>query len=260
VHQLREHYAESLVDATRSVSGDRVDIKTKGVESFSLTLEQEPKRVIIDGQSVAPNAVYALRNGKWTSMPHITPKRGDLTKHHGIQGPVDDAFLDSVIFVAPSGTPMVGSTGAFLEKARIRAAGDWKRFFRGEMPTVTDKELTAKHIADSHIVVWGDPQSNSILGKVIGKLPIKWDKRGLAVNGRLYGPTEAYPVLVYPNPLNPKKYIVINSGYTWYEHSAGSNALHTPKLPDWGVIRLADGPQQVLDAGFFDEHWQVRKA
>jgi hypothetical protein len=95
---------------------------------------------------------------------------------------------------------------------------------------------------------------------VIGKLPIKWDKRGLAVNGRLYGPTEAYPVLVYPNPLNPKKYIVINSGYTWYEHSAGSNALHTPKLPDWGVIRLADGPQQVLDAGFFDEYWQVRKA
>jgi len=36
--------------------------------------------------------------------------------------------------------------------------------------------------------------------------------------------------------------------------------LHTPKLPDWGVIRLADGPQQVLDAGFFDEYWQVRKA
>ena len=172
---------------------------------------------------------------------------------------MDDAFLDSVIFVAPSGTPLVGSTGAFLEKARQRAATDWKRFFRGELPTVTDKDLTGKQLAESHIVVWGDPQSNSILGKVIGKLPIKWDKRGLSVNGRLYGPTEAYPVLVYPNPLNPDKYIVLNSGYTWYEHSAGSNALHTPKLPDWGVIRLSDGPQQVLDAGFFDESWQLKK-
>ena len=260
IHRLKEHYAESLVDATRSASGDRVDVKTKGVESFSLTLDPAPKRVTIDGQTVTSGAIYVNQNGKWMTAAHLRAKRGELVKHHGVQGPVDDAFLDSVIFVSPSGTPMVGSTGAFLEKARVRAAGDWKRFFRGEMPTVADRDLTAKQIAESHIVVWGDPQSNSVLGKVIGKLPIKWDKRGLSVNGRLYGPTEAYPVIVYPNPLNPEKYIVLNSGYTWYEHSAGSNALHTPKLPDWGVVRVADGPQQVLDAGFFDESWQLRKA
>jgi len=70
------------------------------------------------------------------------------------------------------------------------------------------------------------------------------------------------PVLIYPNPLNPKRYVVINGGFTFAEFGSASNAQQTPKLPDWAIVdigvpresRLASG---IADAGFFNERWEL---
>ena len=40
------------------------------------------------------------------------------------------------------------------------------------------------------------------------------------------------PILIYPNPLNPKKYVVLNSGFTFREFDYLNNARQIPKLPD----------------------------
>ena len=70
------------------------------------------------------------------------------------------------------------------------------------------------------------------------------------------------PVLVFPNPLNPKRYVVINSGFTF--HDPSSNARQSPKLPDWAVVDITKPgtralPLSVKAQGFFDESWKVRK-
>jgi len=64
--------------------------------------------------------------------------------------------------------------------------------------------------------------------------------------------------MIYPNPLNPKKYIVLNTGFTFSEFGGQSNATQVPKLPDYAILdmsvpdssRPAEG---VLLAGFFDD-------
>ncbi|MCA9088084.1 MAG: hypothetical protein KDA90_05540, partial [Planctomycetaceae bacterium] len=73
------------------------------------------------------------------------------------------------------------------------------------------------------------------------------------------------PVLIYPNPLNPQKYVVLNSGFTYREYDYLNNARQTPKLPDWAVIDLSVPPNsrwpgKVVGANFFDERWQVKAA
>ena len=70
------------------------------------------------------------------------------------------------------------------------------------------------------------------------------------------------PVLIYPNPLNPKHYIVINSGFTFREFDYQNNARQTPKLPDWAIVDIsmpvsAQKPGGITDAGFFDEEWKL---
>lgn len=70
------------------------------------------------------------------------------------------------------------------------------------------------------------------------------------------------PVLIYPNPLNPRKYVVLNSGFTFREADYLSNARQTPKLPDWAVIDTtvppsAHAPGGIADAGFFGEQWEL---
>ena len=68
------------------------------------------------------------------------------------------------------------------------------------------------------------------------------------------------PVLIYPNPLNPKRYVVLNSGFTFREYDYLNNARQVPKLPDFAVVdirsrRSRRAPGGIVDAGFFDETW-----
>ncbi|MDF2441412.1 MAG: hypothetical protein JWN98_2396, partial [Abditibacteriota bacterium] len=63
------------------------------------------------------------------------------------------------------------------------------------------------------------------------------------------------------NPLNPQRYVVLNSGIDFRSDGYGNNALQTPKLPDWSVIDLREpaGPRwpgRVANAGFFNEDWK----
>ena len=69
------------------------------------------------------------------------------------------------------------------------------------------------------------------------------------------------PILIYPNPLNPARYVVLNSGFTYRDYDYLNNARQVPKLPDWAIIDLRTPPNarwtgKVADAGFFDESWQ----
>lgn len=68
--------------------------------------------------------------------------------------------------------------------------------------------------------------------------------------------------MIYPNPLNPKRYVVLNSGFTFRELDYLNNARQTPKLPDYAVIDVnvpadARHPGSVVDAGFFGERWEL---
>jgi hypothetical protein len=70
------------------------------------------------------------------------------------------------------------------------------------------------------------------------------------------------PVLIYPNPLNPKRYVVLNSSFTFREYDYLNNARQVPKLPDFAVIDVnvppsPRAPGRVVTADFFDEQWQL---
>jgi hypothetical protein len=73
------------------------------------------------------------------------------------------------------------------------------------------------------------------------------------------------PVLIYPNPKNPLRYVVLNSGFTYREFAYLNNARQVPKLPDWAVIDVRTPasslwPGQVVAADFFDEKWRLKSA
>jgi hypothetical protein len=74
---------------------------------------------------------------------------------------------------------------------------------------------------------------------------------------------EHIPVLIYPNPLSPKRYIVINSGSTLSAADfEGTNALQYSRLGDYAVMKLIKQPDGgvsnvVAIAGIFDESWRL---
>ena len=200
-------------------------------------------------------------DGKWRAVDSADD--GTLRKRHGLQGPIDDAFMDSFLMVRPTGQPLNEKVGAWAQKEMAHAVGHWRKQFRGEARVKSDDAVTEGDIAEHNLVLWGDPQSNKVLARVAGQLPVRWDAREVRLGGETFPAEHHVPVLVYPNPLNPKRYVVLNSGFTFREYDYLNNARQVPKLPDYAVIdattpMTSRGPGQVVAAGFFDEKWKLK--
>jgi pimeloyl-ACP methyl ester carboxylesterase len=186
-----------------------------------------------------------------------------LHKRPGLQGPIDDAFMDSFLFVKPSGQARHPAVQAWVDAEFARAVREWRKQMRGDVRIKADTEVTADDIARHNLVLWGDPQSNATLATVLPKLPLEWTDRAILIGQQSFDAAGHVPALIYPNPLNPQRYVVLNSGLTYREYDYLNNARQTPKLPDWAIFDLSEppGPRwagKVGAADFFDERWDVR--
>jgi hypothetical protein len=150
-------------------------------------------------------------------------------------------------------------TAAQLDQALL----DWEMQFRGKPKVVEDIDLSANEIESNNLILWGDFKSNSIIAKIMNQLPLIWNHESIKL-GQTKAPSNTHiPILIYPNPLNQRKYIVLNSGFTFSRFGHMSNATQTPKLPDWALADMfkpynAGNSECIKAAGFFDEQWQPK--
>jgi len=161
----------------------------------------------------------------------------------------------------PTGKPLHPELGVWVESELTSARTLWRDVFRGDAPVKADREVTEADIADRNLILWGDPSSNAVLARLIARLPVTWDAKSLTFQGQTYDAKTHAPILVFPNPLNLRRYIVLNSGITFRTEGYGNNALQTAKLPDWAIIDLRTPPDprwpgKVVEAGFFNETWK----
>jgi len=260
VDGMDKHWERARVEAARTPAGD-VTLTTTNVDALTLTLpDADRKSVTIDGQKLGGAHFMKNDKGKWST------RRGGFKpgerKIHGLQGPIDDAFMDRFVMVKPTGKAMSDATGAWTQTEMAHAIDFWRAVFRGDAPTVNDSAVTTEQIANANLVLWGDPSSNAVLARIANKLPVRWDKDGTVHAGGKTWPAGTVPILIYPNPLNPAHYVVLNSGITFRESALPNNSYETAKLPDWAMIDPsqpadADTPGKVLAAGFFDEGWKM---
>ncbi len=261
VDALGEHWKRARVEAY--YGKDLTTVTTENVTA--LTLTRPTAEVRIDKQVVRPapdsDSIHFVRTrGSWWQLGR--PAAG-LAKAHGQQGPIDDAFMDKFVFVRPTGTPLNEKVGAWAKAEFDRAATMWRQVFRGDAPVKDADKITPDDIATCNLVLWGDPQSNPLIARVIDKLPVKWSAAGVAMGAKTFAADTHVPVLIYPNPLNPAKYVVLNSGFTFREYDLLNNARQTPKLPDWAVIDVTTPPSsrwpgKVVAADFFGERWELK--
>ncbi len=288
---LERHWERAEISAEIADEGTiRATTKNVAALTFDMQASAVPldkthaPRVVLDGQELVGPPVkapwvahFAKADGKWaavakvwdiTDRPIAARTNGAAApgyrKQHNLQGPIDDAFMESFVFVRPTGKPLNATVGAWVKSEIDRAVPQWRTVFRGDARVVDDTAVTPEMVANSNLVLWGDPSSNKVLAGILGRLPIKWDATTLAL-GKLSVPAASHaPVLIFPNPLNPRRYVVLNSSFTFRQGSNASNATQTAKLPDWAIIDLRTPPSDkapggVVDAGFYGENWEVAR-
>jgi pimeloyl-ACP methyl ester carboxylesterase len=280
VDALTEHWEEGRIEAVlENESG--LAIETKGVEAFSLHFDSgtcpldllKAPVVKLDGQMVEASRVVSDRswnvyfrktNGTWKASASPIPTNHSLSKTHRLQGPIDDAFTGSFVILSPDSEGSNPSVSEWTTTEQAHAIEHWRKQFRGDARVKNAKDISDEDMAQHHLVLWGAPDSNSMIGKLMSDLPATWTREKLMIGDRTFDAAHHTLALIYPNPLNPERYIVLNSGFTYREYDYLNNARQTPKLPDWAVIDLREPassryPGKIVAAGFFDENWQLKE-
>jgi hypothetical protein len=272
VQGLEQHWTPATV--TAEVQDSAINVSTKNINRlrFAFPPGQWPGdarnqvQVTIDGTTLSGPLVSSDRSwqwelsrdeGKWKPASPLQNTR----KRPGLQGPIDDAFMSAFLFVLPTGSSDDPIVQNWVIRESKHARTHWRKHFRGDIQQTEDRDLTAKDISAYNVILFGDPTSNSILKRIESKLPVEWKQKEIIIGNQSVPRRGHVPVMIFPNPLNPDRYVVINSGFTFREYDYLNNARQTPKLPDWGLIDIRRGatsqfPGEVKAAGFFDENWK----
>jgi pimeloyl-ACP methyl ester carboxylesterase len=258
---LAKHYERAEIDAQRSADRTSYTIKTKNLARLVLRETDNAHQINIDGQAlkVSPSSqiilssngsTWSVAGGEWSG----------LHKTHALQGPIDDAFLDPFLLVRPTGKPWNEQVNQQALRAMSHFDFMWGKFFRGHPFVKDDKEVTAADFAKYHIVLFGDPGSNKWIAALNGKLPFSWTPQNVTLAGKSYPAAENYPAMIYPNPLNPAKYVVINTGLTIDDRGYNGD-YGTPMWGDWAIVKFTSGAPapELVTGGLFDEQWRLAK-
>jgi hypothetical protein len=275
VGALIKHYERADVDAQRSADGRRLEITTRNVAQLILPGRVLGKSLQVDGKtiSIPPTARKASaeltldrQQNAWTvrSASRVAADAKSLRKIHGLQGPIDDAFADSFLCVRPTGEPRQKLAHDYAEATLDTFNREFSKWMRADARVKDDTKVTPADIANHHLILFGDPGSNKILGQIINRLPIQWTDKQITVGSKTYPAADHTLVMIYPNPLNPRRYVVLNSGHTFHEREfRGTNALLFPRMGDYAVLRLAKDKSAlepaIEEAGLFGDHWELTK-
>lgn len=184
-----------------------------------------------------------------------------VVKTPRIEGPVAD--LQTTPFAVVIGTsspdPMMRR---LCRKYAESAAGDWQRRQHTTPRVFADSEITDEDMRKYSLILFGGPDENIATKKLIGDLPLRISSDEIVVDGRAFPAPDAALKMVYPNPLNPERYVSVIAATS---PKGMCFADHLPDSLDFciGDGRIPDGeagrPEEKLFvvSGSFGHAWRL---
>jgi len=260
---------------------DIVEVTANGLVQFTLFLTPELVKVPEVSVVVNGESVYAGPTEKITVSASMdesgsiigwstedTLPRG-LRKTAQIEGPIGHAYRSKFLLVR--GTTSKDDIPRNRAEAESFAA-DWNLRNHANISPVEDTSITDDDIATSNLILFGTADSNSIIVAINDSLPIRiWRNRIVAgANEYVGGNYGLY--MIFPNPLNPERYVVISHGDIpgWVATDVRWLGILWPDYVvfDMNVVPRQAGedpyggqtayhPDAWVEAGFFDQYWRL---
>ncbi len=275
IEEIESVYEPSFVEAEVNEDDDVV-ISTTNVQVLRL-VRDVAKDAIIDGtvlpcrtaaEGLLPDVFFERANEEWQVLQYEDSLSFDdnveRRKRHGLQGPIDDAFMNSFVCVRGTGQPWNETSNRWAHWTLDRFVQEFARWMRGDVRIIDDIALDNATIASSNLVLFGDPGSNSVLKKILPKLPVDWTAERIHIGNQEWPADRHGLSLIFLNPLNPSKYVVVNSGHTFHEKDfRSSNAWLFPRLGDIAVQKIKENKSGGFDevtswSDVFDADWKLK--
>ena len=245
---------------------------TKNVTSFSLSPDTKVAGYEIDGQKLTSGRTFLKdAQGGWRTQSNKESKESTVwLKQAGQSGPIEEPLKRPFLVVLPEGDSASPEITAWVNAESQHFLTRWRSLMRGDVRVKKAAAVTPDDMQRYTLVLWGDAASNPLVAKVLQagstkKLPFSWTLEKLVLGSHSVDGRTHVPVMIRPNPLEPRGSVILNSGLTFREAHDRTNSLQNPKLPDWAILDITQAPNaesagKVVAADFFDEFWQVKVA
>jgi hypothetical protein len=243
IDRLTQHNADSMV--TASHKGDALAVTTSNIDALTLRIGDSPAKgksvsLVVDGREVSKDALpdvvhLSKQSGQWQIGEW---KSEGLTKRHGMQGPLGDAFNSKFLAVYGDGDRDL----AIAELDAIRNPPG-PLDVHGDFPMKPAPKVTKEDIASSNLILFGSAKTNAVLKRIA-----KWLPSALLKESTIF---------VYPNPESPSHYVVVWNGKLLSAPDPGLHAgwvMPLNLLPDY--VEVKDG--RVAKGGHFDSDWKLQ--
>lgn len=166
-------------------------------------------------------------------------------------------------------TPYAIVVGTLSKDARMNkfcqlraesARDEWETWQHVKPRYFLDTEITNDQISKYSLILFGGPDENLVTRKLVEQIPLKIESDSMTIGGRNFPAQNAGVSMVYPNPLNPERYVVINAS------NSPDAMFFINRLPgrfDYAIaetkaIGNSDIPFEkgCVVAGCFDYNWQ----
>jgi hypothetical protein len=201
------------------------------------------------------------RDGEHWRVSNPDQASSGLHKRAGIAGPITDAYYGRLFHVYGTVNP---AHSAELRKQAERGARGWPLWlWRVDQPVLADTEVSDEILRDNNLVLYATPGSHTLLSRIEAQLPIRVEADAVVVGSQRYTDKGVGTKFIYPNPLNPKRYVIVLAAPSLDAVKAGYNLPDF--LPDYVVYDAKTTrarPRLLFPAappalGYFDQAWQL---
>ncbi len=239
IERMVEPWLAARIDA-RVGDDNRIEVRAWNVAAYRLRLSEklvDPKRPLTVVTNAKPS--YAGPFHKELLVEVVKLPRSRFVKSAGMPGGVAAQIERSTYQTKPAGGLRIpGRRWMWLrptggdERARKLLAG-WAPEHAKDDSAVTEGDIAA-----CNLFVFGGPHVNRFAARIAGSLPVKLGPGRFAVGRRVYDQPTNCLKLIHPNPLNPRKYVIL---YAFNDAAAfAANGFFGTKAESSWKFRLGD--------------------
>lgn len=169
-----------------------------------------------------------------------------LVKTPSVEGP--PGAVQATPFVIVVGTISAEPMMRAMCQTRARSiAREWEEWQHWPPRLVRDDELSDADAAGYSLILIGGPGDNLVTARLMERLPFALGPDRVVVDGHEFTARDAAFQVVYPNPLNPQRYVLIQAA------TSPRGMYYIGQAPSQADFSVVDGCLPDPDQGRFDE-------
>jgi pimeloyl-ACP methyl ester carboxylesterase len=193
--------------------GNRIEVRTWNLAAYHLVLGEklvDPGRnvtIVTDGKESYAGAFH-----EWMDVELVKTPEGKFIKSAEMPDEIA-AVMDAATYRrSSSGKEAQVVPGRTWLAVRGTAADEATRTLLEQWyppGAKADSDVTDADIAGQNLYLYGGPDVNKLTARIAAELPVKCEKGKFTLGATVYDRPTHCIAFLHPNPLNPKKYVIV---------------------------------------------------